>query len=93
MVINVRLSDRKTATSDDPLGRDGYGYDPGATPEQLWANNRGDWFLSAGSISGERWAALNYHGRVVLVAELKDPDHEIVMGANAGWSQPHGSMS
>ncbi|MGO4650231.1 DUF3883 domain-containing protein [Arthrobacter sp. 2RAF22] len=80
MVINIRLSDRTTANSDDPLGRDWYGSDPGATPEQLWANNRGDWFLSTRSISDERWAALNYQGRVVLVAELKDPDHEILAG-------------
>ncbi|MET3812567.1 hypothetical protein [Arthrobacter sp. UYEF3] len=80
MVINIRLSDRTTAEGDDPLGRDWYGYDPDATPEQLWANNRGDWFLSAKSISDERWAALNYQGRVVLVAELKDPDHVILVG-------------
>lgn len=84
MVINIRLSDRQTADSDDPLERDWYGYDPGATPEQLWANNRGDWFLSARSISSERWAALNYQGRVVLVAELTDPDHEIVTGTETG---------
>ncbi|WP_426997096.1 DUF3883 domain-containing protein [Pseudarthrobacter sp. N5] len=80
MVINIRLSDRQTADSDDPLGRDWYGYDSEATPERLWANNRGDWFLSARSISDERWAALNYQGRVVLVAELKDPDHELLVG-------------
>lgn len=78
MVINIRLSDRTSAESDDPLGRDWYGYDPDATPEQLWANNRGDWFLSAKSISDERWAALNYQGRVVLVAKLKNPNHVIL---------------
>lgn len=80
MVINIRLIDRTTAESDDPLGRDWYGYDPDATPEQLWANNRGDWFLSAKSISDERWAALNYQGRVVLVAKLKNPNHVILAG-------------
>ena len=80
MVINIRLSDRTTAESDDPLGRGWYGYDPEATPEQLWTNNRGDWFLSARSLSDERWAALNYQGRVVLVAELKNPNHVILAG-------------
>jgi len=80
MVINIRLSDRTTAESDDPLGRDWYGYDPDATPEQLWANNRGDWFLSAKTISDERWAALNYQGRVVLVAKLNNPNHVILAG-------------
>lgn len=80
MVINIRLSDRKTAESDDPLGRDWYGYDAGATPKQLWVNNRGDWYLDAGRIAHERWAALNYQGRVVLVAELKNPNHVILAG-------------
>ena len=80
MVINIRLSDRQTADGDDPLGRDWYGYDPDATPNQLWANNRGDWYLDAGRIAGERWAALNYQGRVVLVSELNDPGHELLTG-------------
>ncbi|MEV7132134.1 DUF3883 domain-containing protein [Arthrobacter sp. NPDC093128] len=80
MVINIRLSDRQTADSDDPLGRDWYGYDPDATPDQLWAHNRGDWYLDAQRISSERWAALNYQGRVVLVAELDDPGHELLAG-------------
>lgn len=84
MVINIRLSDRQTASSDDPLGRDWYGYDPDSTPEQLWANNRGDWFLDEKRIASERWAALNYRGRIVLVAELNDPDHEIVTGPDTG---------
>ncbi|MGO4589685.1 DUF3883 domain-containing protein [Micrococcaceae bacterium Sec5.1] len=78
MVINIRLSDRKTAESDDPLGRTWYGYDPSVTPELLWENNRGDWSLNADRISEHRWAALNYQGRVVLVAELLDPNHEIL---------------
>ncbi|WP_426989918.1 DUF3883 domain-containing protein [Pseudarthrobacter sp. Y6] len=80
MVINIRLIDRQNAESDDPLGRDWYGYDPDATPEQLWAHNRGDWYLDAGRIAGERWAALNYQGRVVLIAELDDPGHELLAG-------------
>lgn len=79
MVINIRLSDRTSADNDDPLGRAWYGYDPEATPEQLWQNNRGDYFLDAERIAEHRWAALNYHGRVVVVAELTGPRHEIVM--------------
>jgi len=46
MVIRIRLSDRKTADSDDPLGRSWYGYDPQATPAQLWENN-----LAAASVT------------------------------------------
>ncbi|MET3206280.1 UNVERIFIED_ORG: hypothetical protein ABIB21_003099 [Arthrobacter sp. UYEF13] len=78
MVIHIRLSDRTTAESDDPLGRAWYGFDPAATPTQLWANNRGDWSLRADKIFTERWAALNYQGRVVLVAELGDPGYEVL---------------
>jgi hypothetical protein len=80
MVINIRLSDRQAADIDDPLGRDWYGYDPDATPDQLWANNRGDYFLDAASVARERWAALNYKGWVVLVSELSDPGYEILAG-------------
>lgn len=83
-VINIRLSERQTADRDDPLGRDWYGYDPGATSEQLWANNRGDWFLDTKRIARERWAALIYQGQIVLVAELNDPNHEVVTGTDIG---------
>lgn len=78
MVINIRLSDRQTADSNDPLGRDWYGYDPDATPEQLWENNRGDYSLAVDRMAGQRWAALNYQRQVVLVVELGDPSHRIV---------------
>ncbi|RKR29820.1 DUF3883 domain-containing protein [Arthrobacter oryzae] len=80
MVIHIKLSDRKTADPDDPLGRSWYGYDPEATPANLWENNRGDWRLLAERVAAERWAALNYQGRVVLVAELEDPAYEILPG-------------
>ncbi|WP_028280803.1 DUF3883 domain-containing protein [Arthrobacter sp. H5] len=84
MVINIRLIDRRNADSDDPLPRDWWGYDPDATPEQLWNHNRGIWALSGSRIASERWAALNYQGRIVLVAELHGPDHEILADNRTG---------
>ncbi len=81
MVIHIKLSDRKTADSDDPLGRTWFGYDPKATPAELWENNRGDWRLLAERIAEQRWAALNYQGLVVLVAELADPPYQVLPGA------------
>jgi phage tail protein X len=33
----------------DSLGRDWYGYDPDASPEELWEHNRGQWDLIVGS--------------------------------------------
>lgn len=80
MVIHIRLSNRTTADSDDPLGRSWYGYDPEVTPAELWENNRGDWRLLAERIAEERWAALNYGGKVVLVAELEDQAYEVLPG-------------
>lgn len=87
MVINIRLIDRQNADNDDPLPRDWWGYDPGATPEQLWNHNRGIWALSGSRIASERWAALNYKGRIVLVAELHGPDHEIFVDNRTGASK------
>lgn len=84
MVINIRLIDRQAADSDDPLPRDWWGYDPKATPEQLWDNNRGIWSLNGSRIATERWAALNYQSRVVLVAELQDPVYEVVADNRTG---------
>lgn len=54
------------------MGRSWYGFDPGATPAELWENNRGDWRLLAERISAERWVALNY--------QLEDPAYEILPG-------------
>jgi hypothetical protein len=87
MVINIRLSNRTIAESDDPLGRAWYGYDPGATPEQLWAHNRGDYRLDAKIIARHRWAALNFQGKIVLVAELDDPDHEVLAISTGGFKK------
>ena len=84
MVINIRLIDRQTADRDDPLPRDWWGYDPEATPEQLWDHNRGIWSLSGSRIATERWAALNYQSRVILVAELQDPGYEILPDNRTG---------
>ncbi|MFB9714399.1 hypothetical protein [Arthrobacter methylotrophus] len=80
MVIHVKLSDRQTAATDDPLRRSWFGFDPGATPAELWQNNRGDWSLLAERIAAERWAELNHGGRIVVVAELDGPAYEILTG-------------
>lgn len=80
MVIHIRLSSLTAAENDDPLGRAWYGYNPDATPEELWDHNRGDYRLDADRIASERWAALNYQGMVVLVAALDDPKHQVLTG-------------
>jgi hypothetical protein len=69
------------------LGVAGGGFDPDATPEQLWANNRGDWRLDKKRIASERWAALSYRGWIVLVAELHGPDHDILAANRTGASK------
>lgn len=62
----------------DSMGRTWYGYDPLASPTQLWDHNRGRWNLNASRIQNERYAALNYEDRVILVAELTPPFFEVV---------------
>ncbi|GAB2753585.1 protein NO VEIN domain-containing protein [Sinomonas soli] len=84
MVFNIRIIERQTADSDDPLGRDWYGYDPDATPQELWENNRGDWDPNGDRVSEEKWAALSYQGRIILVAELHRPNHEILAANSKG---------
>ena len=68
----------------DSLGRDWYGYDPDASPEELWEHNRGRWNLSVKGIEAQRWAALNYKGEVVLAAELLGSGHETVADKRPG---------
>lgn len=84
MVIHIKLIGLTAAAEDDPLGRTWFGYGSGATPEELWDNNRGDYRLDAGRISCERWVALNYQGRVVLVAELEGQKYEVLTGMPNG---------
>lgn len=87
MVINIRLIGRQRADTNDPLPRDWWGYDPEATPEQLWDHNRGIWSLNGSRIATERWVALNYQSRVVLVAELQEPGYEILADNRTGVSK------
>lgn len=87
MVLNIRLIDRQTADSDDPLPRGWWGYDAQATPEELWDHNRGVWILNDKRIADERWAAFNYEGRIILVVELHGPDHEKVIDNRTGKSK------
>lgn len=71
MVLNFRLGDvTPIAPEDDSMGRSWYGYDPAASPEELWAQNRGVYPLAVGGIDGQRFASLSYRGTVLLVAEI-----------------------
>jgi hypothetical protein len=85
VVINIRLVER-TDIGDtfDSLGRDWYGYDPDVSSEVLWEHNRGRWLLKAEGIEAQRWAAFNYEGRVVLVAELVGDGYETVADKKPG---------
>jgi hypothetical protein len=51
------------------MGRSWYGWNPGATDEELWEINRGVWRLSSGPIR-ERFATLSYQGNIQVVAEI-----------------------
>lgn len=71
MVIFIRLKERQDQAPDDrdSLERTWFGYDPAESDGSLWANNRGRYTFSVPRMSRERYVALVFEGRVVLVAE------------------------
>jgi hypothetical protein len=83
VVINIRLSERRTVTPEDrdSLGRTSYGYDEAMSPEELWAQNRGRYTLAAHRLEKEKYAAFVFEGRVVAVAEFDD--YEVVDHQNS----------
>ncbi len=89
MVINIRLIKAVPMGDEyDSMGRAWYGYDPLASPAQLWRHNRGRWSLDAARIEREQYATLVYQGRVVLVAELHEPRFEFVEDSRRGvWKK------
>ncbi|MDQ3579522.1 MAG: hypothetical protein M3443_18385 [Actinomycetota bacterium] len=70
-MLHLRLIGRhdRPDAATDPIGRTFFGWDPTATPQQNWENNRGDWLLGAAA-TRERYALFSYGGRVVLVAGI-----------------------
>lgn len=83
-MINIRLVERTPVVDFDSLGRDWYGFDPDVDAAELWLHNRGRWDLKGDRIDNERWAAFNFQGRVVLVAELSTPGYETVQDKKPG---------
>lgn len=83
VVINIRLSNRQIVTPEDhdSLDRTWYGFDPGKSDEELWANNRGRYSLADARLKDEKYAAFVFEGRVVAVAEVTG--HEVVDHRNA----------
>jgi hypothetical protein len=70
-MLHIKLNDRTPADPDDPLPRAWWGYDPTASDEVLFANNRGRWVL--GPRAGrEQYAAFSYTGdhKIKFVAEI-----------------------
>jgi hypothetical protein len=83
MAINFKLSDRREIkAATDPMGRSWVGWDPSASPEVNFEQNRGRWLIGRRGDS-ERFATFSVDGRIVLVAEtsgIEDspdlrPDH------------------
>jgi hypothetical protein len=70
-MIHIKLSDRRTADSDDPMGRGWYGYSEHASTAELFGNNRGRWVLGRRADT-EQFAVFSYTGDhlVKFVAEI-----------------------
>jgi len=69
-VLHIMLTEKKRSDDpDDPLDRTFYGWDPQATIEENWGNNRGYWVLGARA------------GRESYVLFSSNDRHEVVMAA------------
>lgn len=70
-MLHIKLHDRERATSDDPMRRDWWGYDPTVPIDALFARNRGTWRLGARA-NEEQYAVFSYTGdhRIKFVAEI-----------------------
>ena len=78
VVVNVRLKlryehDSHTATVD-PLKRTWAGFDPQASPQELWDHNRGWWNIASSRFDSIRIATFSFHEAVVLVARVERCD-------------------
>ncbi|MBY6676552.1 hypothetical protein HQ314_06460 [Rhodococcus sp. BP-332] len=73
MVVNIRLSDRRELTAleteQDSLNRLWVGYDPTATSQENWDNNRGRYVVSEKRLHDQHYVTFSRRGAVVAVAE------------------------
>jgi hypothetical protein len=71
-MLHIKLHDRERASSDDPMRRDWWGYDPTVPIDALFARNRGTWRLGPRA-DGEQYAVFSYTGdhRIKFVAEIE----------------------
>lgn len=69
MVVNIRLSKRRSMDSTDTMGRPWVGWDADATDEELWNNNRGRYGFGP-RVEEEQYASLSYQGTIRVVAAI-----------------------
>lgn len=84
MAINFKLSDvRAIDRADDPMDREWVGYRPTLNGEEVFAQNRGMWYLCLDKVEEEHYATFSYKGKIVVVAEITDVD-------TLPWKDPRG---
>lgn len=101
MAIKFKLSDVKAIDrEDDPMDREWVGYRPPLKGEEVFAQNRGMWFLRPDRVEKERYATFSYKGKIIAVAEItgvetlpwKDPrgrrDKQALTGRALGPGHP-----
>lgn len=71
MAINLQLAWRfDIERGEDPMGRDWVGYHPTLSPDALFNQNRGMWYLGEGAFD-EQYVTFAYDSEVVGVGEIE----------------------
>src|SRR4051794_11085130 len=79
-MLHIKLGPkRSTDPRRDPMGRSWVGYDPAASPEELFAQNRGRWILNRKKLAREEFAMFSSttDGTVKLVVRLGEPEDSV----------------
>lgn len=69
MVVNIRLAKRFEMDAGDPMRRTWAGWDPLATDDELWENNRGRHSFGD-PVESEEFASLSFEGTIRVVARI-----------------------
>lgn len=88
-MLHIKLHDRERASSDDPMRRDWWGYDPNVPIDALFARNRGTWRLGARA-DGEQYVVFSYTGdhKIKFAAEIETIETMGDRGRRAIVGQP-----
>jgi hypothetical protein len=91
-MLHVKLGDKADPPANDPMDRSWIGWDPTATPEELFEINRGRWKI-AKQAAKEGHVVFSHGGEVKLIAEIHGLEEStegrrIIVGRLLGDDEP-----